>query len=332
MSAPFTHHGGDLASARARFGGAAADWIDLSTGINPQPWPGATGIAIDWRPLPDRIALADLETQAAGYFGADPLLCRAVPGSEAGLRLLAPLLGLPGRHLALSYRTHADAFAIAEPASEPFARPKSATTLIIANPNNPDGQLRTHAELLGVLARQEAVGGWLIVDEAFADCRAETSVCNLVANTRRLIVMRSFGKFFGLAGVRLGFVVAPRAVLVQLCHRLGDWPVNAAALTLGMAAYADTAWIADTRSALPVKAAALDALLGRHGLVAEGHCPLFRLIRTPRAQTLFTGLAKRRILTRPFADQPDLLRIGLPADGAALDRLDQALGVDVVDG
>jgi len=325
MMASFRHHGGMLGAAQARFGGAATDWIDLSTGINPQPWPGAVDVAIDWGALPDRKALANLEAQAARYFGANPLLCRAVPGSEAGLRLLAPLLGLPGRHLALSYRTHAEAFDDAEPISDPFAPQGDATAFVIANPNNPDGRLLSRENILALLALQEAQGGWLIVDEAFADCHPEVSAGDLVDDSRRLIVLRSFGKFFGLAGLRLGFVIAPCTVLARLGRSLGDWPINAAALSLGSKAYADQPWIAAARIRLHCDAAAIDALLARHGLVAEGACPLFRLVRTPHAQTLFTGLAKCSILTRPFADRPDLLRLGLPVDHLALDRLNEAL-------
>lgn len=332
MSEAFTHHGGALAAARAHFGGAASDWLDLSTGINPRAWRGAQDIAIDWRALPERAALAELETLAAAHFGADPALCRAVPGSEAGLRLLAPLLDLPGRHLALCYGTHAEAFDSAESMLDPFVATRHATTLVIANPNNPDGRLRSRADILALLARQEARGGWLVVDEAFADCHAEASVCGEVADRRRLIVLRSFGKFFGLAGVRLGFAITPRPVQARLGRRLGDWPVNAAALALGPPAYADAAWIAATRVALPVRATAMDAVLAGHGLATEGACPLFRLIRTPRAATLFTGLARRHILTRPFARHPDLLRLGLHADDAELDRLDQALRAVHADG
>jgi cobalamin biosynthetic protein CobC len=261
-----------------------------------------------------------------------PALCRAVPGSEAGLRLLAPLLDLPGRHRALSYRSHADAFEHAAPLSAQGDLPRSASTLVLANPNNPDGTVTAPGDILATLGHQEAHGGWLIVDEAFADCSPEISVAALVAEGRRLIVLRSFGKFFGLAGLRLGFVIAPQALLARLGQRMGDWPVNAAALALGAAAYADHAWIAATRAALPGRAAAVDGVLARHGLVAEGACPLFRLVRTPRARGLFAGLAQRHILTRPFAERAELLRLGLPGDAAALDRLDAALGAVLADG
>jgi cobalamin biosynthetic protein CobC len=157
-------------------------------------------------------------------------------------------------------------------------------------------------------------------------------VADQVAEHRRLIVTRSFGKFFGLAGVRLGFVLAPAALLAQLRQLHGEWPVCAAALSFGAGAYADAPWIARTREQLPVAAARLDDVLTRHGLNPRGSCPLFRLAKGPVAHGLFTALAQRRILTRPFAEHPTLLRFGLPGDAAALARLDSALEEACADG
>jgi len=320
MNRAFTHHGGDLAAAVAAYGGACEDWIDLSTGINPLPWPVPPDLPIDWRALPDREALLALEREAAAHFGADPDLCRAAPGSEIALRVIAVSLGLPGRCFAPTYRSHIEAF---DKARALEAGP--ATVLVVANPNNPDGTLRGRDEIAALLAAQEAVGGWLLVDEAFADCHPGVSVADMVARERRLVVLRSFGKFFGLAGVRLGFVLAPPALLSALNRRLGAWPVSAAALAIGRAAYGDRAWIAATRRDLGGRAAALDEVLIRHGMAVQGACPLFRLAHAPNAASLFEGLARRHVLTRPFEQSGRMLRLGLPRDSAALARLDEAL-------
>ena len=147
-----------------------------------------------------------------------------------------------------------------------------------------------------------------------------------------MVVTRSFGKFFGLAGVRLGFVIAPGDMLDGLQSLLGEWRVCAAAVSFGTAAYGDTEWIAAARRDLPVQASRLDAVLGRHGLIPKGDCALFRLVETPAAPTLFTKLARRHILTRPFASHPRLLRFGLPGDDAGLLRLDVALAEALADG
>ena len=321
MSGPWTWHGGGLEAAKRAFGDG--DWIDLSTGINPHPWPGDAAMAFDWQRLPDPDALAGLEAVAGACFGVDARHVCAVPGSEIGLRLTGALLGGPARHIAPSYRTHGEMVAGSAPIALEAAHSHDGT-LILANPNNPDGRVTGAAAMQALLDRR-GPGGWLLVDEAFADADPATSVAPLVDDGKRLIVFRSFGKFFGLAGVRLGFVVAPRAIVAALRERLGAWPLSAAAIAIGTAAYADRDWIAAARRQLADEAAALDTLLVRQGYRPIGDCPLFRLIETGDAQALFERLARRAILTRPFVDQPRWLRIGLPADAGARTRLEAAL-------
>jgi cobalamin biosynthetic protein CobC len=315
----WTWHGGQLERARKAFGNSGAQWIDLSTGINPNPWPGANGIAIDWTRLPDAEALADLEVAAAAYFGADPACVLALPGTEIGMRLLGEHLPAPVRYRWPSYRTHAemvpDAVAVA-----PGALDSGEGTLILANPNNPDGRVTPATLLQAQMAR-----GWLVVDEAFADTDPTHSLAGEVGPDRRLVILRSFGKFFGLAGVRLGFAIAPPPLIAQLRVRLGAWPVSAAAIAIGSAAYRDAVWIAGTRAQLPARAAALDHVLTAHGHTPTGACPLFRLIETDDAHALFERLAQQSILTRPFDNNPGWLRVGLPANAAALERLDATL-------
>ncbi len=313
------HHGGRVDRAATLYPDAPRPWIDLSTGINPVAWHGASPPTIDWGPLPSPTALAGLEASAARFFGAPPESVAAVPGTEIALRLLARL-GLPGpfRHATPSYRTHAEAFPDGVPIRLEDALPPGGT-LLLANPNNPDGRILPAATLEALGA-----GRWLIVDEAFADVDAAISI--VPRRPDRTIVLRSFGKFFGLAGLRLGFVVGPAAIVAAFRRMLGDWPVSTAAIVLGEAAYRDADWIAATRARLVADAAALDAVLRRHGLEPRGGCPLFRLVRCD--PSLFERLARAGILTRPFGDAPGRLRCGLPADREALDRLDHALGRD----
>ena len=321
MSARWTWHGGGLEAARRHFG--EGDWIDLSTGINPQPWPGAADMAFDWQRLPDPDALAQLEAVAAAFFGVDARHVCAVPGSEIGLRLTGMLVGGSARHIAPSYRTHGEMVADNMPIGREAAR-RHDGTLILANPNNPDGHA-TGTDAMRALLNGRGADDWLLVDEAFADVDPAASIAPSVNDTARLIVFRSFGKFFGLAGVRLGFVIAPQATVAALRERLGAWPVSAAAIAIGTAAYSDRDWIAVTRARLPANAAALDALLTRAGFQATGDCPLFRLIEIDDAHALFERLARRAILTRPFADQPNWLRIGLPANATESARIEAAL-------
>lgn len=324
MTPAFLHHGGNLAAAARRFGGDPGEWLDLSTGLNPVPWPTERVPAPDWRALPDPAALAALEHSAARHFGADPALTCAVSGSETALRLLGAILALPGRALIPAYRTHAEAFTPSRAIGFGEA-PADGEVVVLANPNNPDGLLRSPAQILDWHERIAAAGGWLIVDEAFADCHPDATIAPAVRAGTRLIVLRSFGKFFGLAGLRLGFVIAPPSLAARLRGLLGSWPVHAAALTIGAAAYADAGWTARTRRDLPARAAALDAVLRRRGLEPQGACPLFSYLTGCDAAALFAGLAQARILTRPFAERPDALRLGVPAAPEALDRLDRAL-------
>ncbi|WP_039997570.1 threonine-phosphate decarboxylase CobD [Sphingomonas sanxanigenens] len=318
-------HGGRLDAAIRAYGGAPEAWLDLSTGINPNPWPGAGSIAVDWRALPSDEALAALERAAAAHFGASPDHVCALPGSEIGIRMLARLgLGADAAHVAPAYRSHEAAFEGAAPiAVDAVAAARSAGRMVLlANPNNPDGRLLPRAALCDAA---DAGAGWLIVDEAFADLHPDESVAADVADHRRLLVLRSFGKFFGLAGLRLGFAVAPRPIVAALRALLGAWPVSTAAIAIGVAAYRDRAWIESMRERLRADAAALDAMLARHGLVATGASPLFRLVAHDDAAMLFDRLAQHHILCRPFDYAPRWLRFGLPGDAMARDRLDQAL-------
>lgn len=321
----FGFHGGRLADAKARFGMGNAPWIDLSTGINPHGWPGIGDLAMDWQTLPDPGALDDLEAAAAACFGADPAHVCAVPGTEIGLRMLGDILPGPAIHARPSYRTHGEMIPHSRPMDFNELTTVEGVTIVLANPNNPDGRITPTATLRGWLEARQGSASWLVVDEAFADASPEIGLGAHVHDEQGLIVFRSFGKFFGLAGVRLGFVLGPRAVIAQYRHRLGSWPLSAAALAIGTAAYRDADWIGTMRIALREQASALDAVLARRGFKAIGACPLFRLIETADAAALFERLARHAILTRPFDYDPCWLRVGLPANREALDRLDRAL-------
>lgn len=329
MSARWTWHGGGLSAARRHFGGDSEDWLDLSTGINPMPWASSEPVAIDWTRLPDEEALADLEGAAAEYFGcAEEHVC-AVPGTELALRLIGRLLGGTGKVLTPSYRSHIEMFYTArcttlEQAAAPGKGGGEEGALVLANPNNPDGRTIDRASLLAL--HRAVPRRWLLVDEAYADVRPEMSLAGDVPDAERLVVLRSFGKFFGLAGLRLGFVVAPTAFLARLRAVLGAWPINAGALAMAGSAYRDRSWIAAMRARLPMDAAKLDRVLQSHGYAPRGGCPLFRLVETEDAAFLFERLARHHILVRPFAEHPRWVRFGLPNSALSLERLDRALG------
>jgi cobalamin biosynthetic protein CobC len=195
--------------------------------------------------------------------------------------------------------------------------------IVLANPNNPDGRAIARERLLNVHAALASRGGTLIVDEAFADVLPDNSVCGSMRDG--LVVFRSFGKFFGLAGVRLGFIVAAPPAAQRFRQALGDWPVSGPAVAIGTAAYNDIEWQTMQRARLTSAAARLDALLEQGGFSIAGGTALFRLARCGDADSAFRHLAAHGVLTRPFSSDPTLLRIGLPADESHWARLTDAL-------
>ena len=302
----FLRHGGRLAAARRAFPDAPTPWLDLSTGINPRPWKGARATAASLTRLPDPDEIKALEAAAAAAFGVSPDRVAAVPGAEAALRALPRLLGARSVAIAApTYGGHAEAWRLAGAKVRCVApgdlSAVASEAVVVVNPNNPDGARREDLE---------AGDRWLIVDESFVETAPELSVA--VRAGHRLIVLRSFGKFYGLAGVRLGFVIAEPGLAARVAAQFGDWPVSAEAIAAGTAAYADHAWRERTAARLAKDAARLDGLLAANGFEVLGGTSLFRLASTPDAAHRFTALARRGVLTRPFPDQPTWLRFGLP--------------------
>lgn len=309
--ATFRAHGGRVAAARAAFGGA--DWIDLSTGIAPWPWPVTALPGLDRLPEPAEIAA--LEAAAARAFGvADAARVVAVPGTDLAMRLLAPLIGARApavRHP--GYAGHRAAWPDAEAVTD---GPGAHDLFVLASPANPDGRVADPAVLHALAGRMT-----VLLDEAYAD--PAPGLCPDASD--RLIVLRSFGKFYGLPGLRLGFVVAGAGIAGGLRAMLGDWPVSSPAVAIGTAAYRDAAWRRAQASRMAEAGALLDGVLADAGLTLAGSTPLFRLVACDDAARLFETLAQHAILTRPFADRADRLRIGLPRGAAALTRLAAAL-------
>jgi cobalamin biosynthetic protein CobC len=324
-----SRHGGRLAAAAAQFPGAPKPWIDLSTGVNPKPYPAPSTPRPAYARLPDPTETAALEDVAAAAFGVREVgRTLAAPGSEAALRLLPRFL--PAKTVAVAgptYGSHAAAWRSAGATVRLIPcrdlASAEADVLVAVNPNNPDGYRHAPDLLAWIADRQSARGGWLIVDEAFGETARELSVADRAGAA--LIVLRSFGKFYGLAGVRLGFVLADPGVIVALRSVFGDWPVSASAIAAGRAAYPDAPWRERTTASLIRKAARLDAQLARAGFEIVGGTSLFRLCAADDAPRRFAVLAERGILTRPFDVYPRWLRFGLPAGAAAWTRLEQAL-------
>lgn len=326
MVEPGLEHGGRLQAAARRYAIAEADWLDLSSGIAPWPWPVPAIPLRAWARLPE--TEDGLEAAARAFYGASSLL--PVAGSQAAIQLL-PRLRPGGEVGVLSpcYAEHARAWRQAGHRVQELdqaqleGRLDQLDVLVLVNPNNPSGRLLAPAQLLDWHARLVRRGAWLVVDEAFMDCTPEFSLAAL-SERPGLIVLRSFGKFFGLAGARLGFVLAEAELLARLADQLGPWTLSGPARWVGRVCLDDRAGQARQRERATAASRRLRDLLERHGLRPDGGCVLFQWLRHDRAATLQDALARRGILLRLFT-QPASLRFGLPPDETGWRRLDAAL-------
>ncbi|MGE6786477.1 threonine-phosphate decarboxylase CobD [Ensifer adhaerens] len=328
MSGPIVH-GGGITEAAARFGGRLEDWLDLSTGINPCPVALPQVPERAWHRLPDRQTVDDARHAAARYYRTNGVLPLPVPGTQSVIQLL-PRLAPANRRVAIFGPTYGEYARVLEAAG--FAVDSVADVdgvgaehglVVVVNPNNPTGRALAPAELLAIAARQKAHGGLLLVDEAFGDLQPELSVAGHVRGEGNLIVFRSFGKFFGLAGLRLGFVVATEPVLQSLADWLGPWAVSGPALTISKTLMqGDTKAIA---AGILKRRAGLDAAIDAAGLTRIGGTGLFVLVEHARAALLQERLCEAHILTRKFGYAPTWLRIGLAPDAAGDRRLADAL-------
>jgi L-threonine-O-3-phosphate decarboxylase len=319
-------HGGRLHRAARDYGIPLEQWLDLSTGISPFGWPVPAIPPSTWHRLPeDDDGLIDA---ARAYYEAPHVL--PVAGSQAAIQAL-PLLRGPSRVgiIAPGYAEHAHAWERAghrverHAAETLLAHLERWDVLVLIHPNNPGGDRFDPQDLLRVHAELASRGGWLLVDEAFMDVTPHESLCRYT-DRDGLVVLRSVGKFFGLAGARAGFVCAASALLENLQEKLGPWTLSGPTRYVLQQALHDRDWQAQARSRLLSASRQLAALLAGHGLAPTASSGLFQWCRHDDASTLHHALAKRGILTRLF-DVPPSLRFGLPPDDAAFERLDTAL-------
>ena len=329
MAAPV--HGGDLKSAMAlarEFGfetGDLSSWMDLSTGINPRPYPVPQLDPSLWHTLPTQDSHQKLIDAAVKYYhapSAENLL--AASGSALLIQLLPTLFeGQAVSIVSPTYGDHAEAWQRSTRACSFIANADDHHDgiLVLTNPNNPDGRKYTAAELHGLAEKQTRAGSWLIVDEAFADLfQGEKSTTALVENFN-IIILKSIGKFFGLAGVRLGFMAASPTIINAMKKKLGSWPVSGPALEIGFQTLSNVAWQNETRDFLKTQTEAVLEIFKQAQLPVVGGTHLFTLVDQSAKPTLFKELLRAQIYVRSFDYNADWLRIGLPGNGDELARL-----------
>jgi cobalamin biosynthetic protein CobC len=322
-------HGGDLTEAIARHGGEPGDWLDLSTGINPWPWTIPHPIPDSaWTRLPSLADEQDLLAAARGAYAVpDDAGIAAAAGTQTLIQWI-PYLAGPGAVAIVTptYGEHSAAWRnggreiIA--VNDLSELPEHVIHAVVVNPNNPDGRIANGDALRHVAEQLDRRGGWLVIDEAFADVDPGISAVAISANLP-VLVLRSFGKFYGLAGLRLGFAIGRRDIVERIAAALGPWPVSGPALHLGTAALRDRAGADAMRAKLARQSDKLDHVLTAAGLDLVGGTALFRLVSHPDARTLHAELARRHIWCRSFDWAREWLRFGLASDDG-LDRLASA--------
>ncbi|MBB2795658.1 UNVERIFIED_ORG: cobalamin biosynthetic protein CobC [Rhizobium pisi] len=335
MRAPIDH-GGGVTAAAAAFGGRPQDWLDLSTGINPCPVALPEIPTSAWHRLPDSYLVDAARRAARNYYVSGDTLPLPVPGTQSVIQLLPRLLR-QGSQFAVAddrvavvsptYGEYARAFASAgfavDAVDDIAAIGGQYRLAVVVNPNNPDGRVWP-AEALAVLHdRMKSTNGLLVVDEAFGDTDPALSLAARAQELPNLIIFRSFGKFFGLAGLRLGFAIARQDILACFEDWLGPWAVSGPALSLAASLLRSD--MAVIRRCLDDRSAALQAALGTAGLRIKGGTTLFTLVADRRASDIYTHLCRHHILVRKFDYAPDWLRFGLTPDPAADNRLGAAL-------
>jgi cobalamin biosynthetic protein CobC len=284
-----------------------------------------------WQRLPSRAEADALLDAARKTYGApDGAAIAAAAGTQALIQLL-PYLAAPGPVAIVgpTYGEHAAAWRSAGHAVMAIDQldayyDSRAVHAVLVNPNNPDGRLTDPARAGRIAIEVKRRGGWLIIDEAFVDIEPRMTAVELCPNWP-VVILRSFGKFYGLAGLRLGFAIGRPGIIARIETALGPWPCSGPAVLIGTAALGDQPWADRTRDALQQQADKLDELLVKAGFAIAGGTPLFRLARHPQALKRHTVLARQHIWCRSFEWADDLLRFGLPSDAAGLDRLAVAL-------
>lgn len=312
------YHGGDLAAARRLFPGAPEPWIDLSTGVNPEPYPIPPLAAEVFSRLPSSDALETLEQLAARRYSAPAsATVVAAPGTQAIIQLLPRLIAAKRIGiLGFTYGEYAEVWR-AEGLSPDIVHDldalRATDVAIVVNPNNPDGRLVSADDLAALAHHLARKGGMLVVDEAFVDLLPANA--SLVPHLPQAgaLVLRSFGKTYGLPGIRLGFAVTSQSLGAIVRRLLGPWAVSGPAIAIGHAALKDTAWFGSLAERLAPRAATVEAAFTRCGAERIGGTPLFQLFAHQDAQRLFSAFGHEGVLLRRFPERPNFLRAGLVA-------------------
>lgn len=322
-------HGGALSEAIAKYGGTASEWLDLSTGISPFSLPLPEIPMESWRRLPEQSEVRRVCELAMRHYGGS-VVPIAVPGTQAAIQLL-PFLTPNASEVAIvspTYGEYERAYRRMDMTVDPIdaldgATVTRASVAVLANPNNPDGRETPRDDIFGFVRAQRH--RLVIIDEAFADMRQDLTMVGAAGMEPNLVVMRSFGKFFGLAGLRLGFVFAEPALAKILSDRLGPWAVSGPALAIAAHAFSRLDLINELRNKLDKAHAMTRSALKMASARIVGETALFFYCDVGDGAAVRDLLASHKLLVRAFDHSPSRIRIGLVPDELSAVRLRETL-------
>ena len=316
MKEIFSQHGGKLNTAIKFFGGSSSEWLDLSTGINPREYPIPKINLKIWKNLPDDAEFSDLEKAARNFWNIPDETSIISASGASALIALIPRVS-PSKTVSIPSPTYSE-HAISFRAADYRQIEENAEVQVIVNPNNPDGSVWNADD---VLKRHRKL---TIIDESFCDTVKENSLIEL-SGIAGFIILKSFGKFWGLGGLRLGFAIGLEQTLKPIRQALGPWQVSGPALNIGTLALKDLNWAHENRRFLEKQSTRLDALMNKHNATVIGGTSLFRLYHVDKASSVFEKLALKKILSRTFEYNQNWLRLGMPGNRPNWLKLQEAL-------
>ncbi len=328
IDAPIAH-GGALSEAIAKHGGSASEWLDLSTGISPFTLPLPEFTSDTWRRLPEQGEVQRVCELAKRHYGGS-VMPIAVPGTQSVIQLL-PFLTPNASEVAIvspTYGEYQRAYQRMDVVIDPVetldaARGTRAGVAVLANPNNPDGRETPRDDIFGFVRAQRH--RLVVVDEAFADMRQDLSMAGAAGTEPNLVVMRSFGKFFGLAGLRLGFVFAEPGLARILSDRLGPWAVSGPALAVAAHAFSRGNLVSELRDKIEKAHAMTRSALNMARVSIVGESELFFCCEVGDGAAVRELLASHKVLVRAFDHSPSRIRIGLVPDELSAVRLRETM-------
>jgi len=335
-------HGGQLSKVAKQFGIPEQEWLDLSTGIAPFSYAIPAISEKIWQDLPT--ISPSLIRAAQQYYQAK--FCWPVAGSQQLIEKLPSLWNDKNsaiesgkkQHAYLpkvGYKEHQRAWSLAGYQIHFYqdALPDNIeknSIVVVINPNNPLTDTFSIQQLTQLKAHCQQQKALLIIDEAFADIfPSEFSFVPHLTNYNEnnndsandnenesddLIVLRSFGKFFGLAGIRIGFACTTEIWRDIIKESIGPWSINGPALFIAEQALQDTQWQIEQSLRLEKYSKKLQELLKLHLPNASIKAnALFITVFLDNAASVYEKLCQQGVYVR-LTDEQNALRFGVGND------------------